>query len=159
HFNSNSVCGINRGTYTDECSITNGGDNIYVNCSTDKATNNFHICCYNFEIGNKISVQSLKVDFPNTIGNLASATIYNASNQINVNDNPFSISTNQDNAVDPLASFAKITSFVYEGTNQKGGFGRAIMTISLSRDPVRFMRVSVIGRMKELIIPGTTPRC
>jgi hypothetical protein len=163
-FTANTICGIvlSSGTIVRECT----NSNQIITCTANGGTS-FNICCYNVAISDLFSLASLSAVFPiyttTNLTNYISTTIYNASTQIGGANNPFSFITNANSSSNPYYSNTNFSATVlnvdYSQIFQEGGYGKAIITISLPREPVRDGKIIFSGDFSNMLIPGNIPRC
>jgi hypothetical protein len=175
-FTANTICGIvlSAGAVVRECS----NSNQIITCTTNGGTS-FNICCYNVAISDPFSLGSLSTVFPiytisdplsdvfpvytNNLTNYINTTIYNASTQIGGATNPFSFITNANSDSNPnyngTTFLATVLNVNYSQVFQEGGYGKATITVSLPREPVRDGKIIFSGDFGNMLITGNIPRC
>jgi hypothetical protein len=163
-FTANTICGIvlTSGAVVRECT----NSNQIITCTTNGGTS-FNICCYNVAISDPFSLGSLTAVFPiyatTSLSNYVSTTIYNASTQIGGATNPFSFITNANSDSNPnyggTTFLATVLNVNYSQVFQEGGYGKATITVSLPREPVRDGKIIFSGDFGNMLITGNIPRC
>src|SRR5690606_9921377 len=54
---------------------------------------------------------------------------------------------------------ANISAVTYSQVFQESGYGKAIITVNLPREPVRDMKITISGDFGNMLIAGNLPRC
>jgi hypothetical protein len=163
-FLDQSICGLQIAERASPCSFTSLNGVTYVSCVNNVPISSFNVCCYNLAIEESVTITNLDVTFPtdnnSTVLNYLDPEVYDAGKQIGaVAGNPFTLDTKQGTAVDPLTLSAKVTSIAYSEPVQRGNIGKITFTVTLPRDPVRNMKLQILGNMQELLISSMPPRC
>jgi len=154
-FNANTFCGIVTASgITNDCTAASS----QITCATPNAGTSFNICCYNVNFsGDSFAIISLTSSFPSFEG-----TMYSAANQITGNSS-FTLTTSltSNSTNDPTNNTFKafINSVRYSNIKQEGGYGRADFEITLPRQPVRDMRITISGDFTNMLIANNFPRC
>jgi hypothetical protein len=161
-FNTNTICGIV--TTTDkpvvECTLTGS----LFSCPTNRNDIDFVICCYNVSVSSDtFTVSSLYADVPkapNTDQSIRFNTekIYDAATQIS--STPITWTTGQSSGIDVIGTqSAKISKVDYYQVVQDSGLGKVVFTVTLPREPVRNMALTLVGDFSAMLIPNNLPRC
>jgi hypothetical protein len=157
-FTANTICGIQTSTSKIVRECTSSNQKII--CNTDKGVE-FTICCYNVFMSDPFALSSLTAVFNTNSPGYLSTLMYSSANQIASGQYQFISGVSSSTAAsmaDPNY-FAFISFVKYTQVNQEGGYGKAIISVSLPREPARDMRFTFVGDYSFMLIPGNTPRC
>ena len=162
---SASLCGIidNMGN-TSDCQSTIDQSNS-IDCTVPSLTNIISVCCYNINTSNlDLLLPSVSVyppPDPNIFG--VNNQIFNSIFNLPVNGNTWN--NENSNQVDLVGGGAgkksspQITSIQYLNYFQQGAYTKALLTISLPREVVRNMKISIFGDLTKNFIPLIKPKC
>lgn len=151
---TDSMCGIISGSSNAAVSCTNSSNEMI--CQLPASATAYSLCCYNIKTlsSDTIKINSMKVVQPAQPS--ASATfntldVYTMSETFD--------STASMGAKPAIDTSAKISNINYSHVIQENGFGKLHMKLTLPRDPVRNMLITVGGDLTSHKITDVTPRC
>jgi len=162
-FTANTICGLVLTTpsvFADPCN----NEASKISCTVRGGTS-FTVCCYNVLITDPLALDSLVVSFPTDSNLTALSTqlttdLFNASALIASTPNPFSFITGNSALPDfATANKAAITAITYSQVNQEQGIGKVMFTVSMQREVVRNMKLSITGDLAAMVVTGNLPRC
>jgi hypothetical protein len=172
NFYPGTVCGLTNGNIPilSECSNKVINNIRILSCASTMKLKSIYICCYNVQMSNIVQLSDLYVTFPidqsiSGLDSYISSRIYSANISINPTDpasslNLFKFDTKMSEGSEMLESEgALVTKITYQHLEQEGGIGKIIFTITLPRQPLRNMRMTIQGDFSYLVVQGIIPRC
>jgi len=164
-FNNNTICGIKLedSNYANDCENNSG----VFSCKTPYTSQTFNICCYNIFVGDSIKIDLLSASLNTEPKNLALSDyikndIYSTNKQLSSITHPFQFASKTTDLEDIIGTkYASIKEVSYHHTSSEEGIGKISFTISLPRELARDMKISIMGDMNGLLVPGAGnfPRC
>jgi hypothetical protein len=157
---SNVICGIVvtanvASSIASQCTFSSN----VVSCTAPATGASFTVCCYNVQITDPIALTTITATFNNdsNVSSKMTSDIYvnpTGSNSF------FSLATTSTTADVLTTKNAAITSATYSQTSQESGLGKVTFIISLPREPIRNMKLTISSSdLSGLLIPNNIPRC